>query len=166
LTRHSGRSGILHDSDRELVRADGSARGSHEVADTVDDAIAHELLDGCAGGMSTLRTASCTCAATCPPARPRRTPPSRTASRSVPLSDQAAVALDGLSRREHFGGADDLVFGSAVGGHLNDDSVRGAFYDALDDAGLGSLRVKGNPSSSTICATRSARSARRTASTW
>jgi integrase len=65
--------------------------------------------------------------------------------RSVPLSDQAVVALDGLSRREHFTSPDDLVFGSEVGDHLSDDVVRDAFYEALEDAGLGHLRTKDNP---------------------
>jgi integrase len=65
--------------------------------------------------------------------------------RSVPLSDQAAVALDGLSRREHFTGPDALVFGTVTGGHLNDDNVRDAFYDALEGAGLGRLRTKADP---------------------
>jgi integrase len=65
--------------------------------------------------------------------------------RSVPLSDQAFLALDVLSRREHFTGPDDLVFSSDVGGHLHDDDVRDAFYDALDDAGLGELRAKNDP---------------------
>jgi integrase len=55
------------------------------------------------------------------------------------------VALDGLSRREHFTGPDDLVFGSIVGRHLNDDDVRDAFYAALDAAELGHLRVKADP---------------------
>ena len=52
--------------------------------------------------------------------------------RSVPLSDQAATALDRLSRRENFTGPDDLVFGTVVGAHLNDDNVRDAFYVALE----------------------------------
>jgi integrase len=65
--------------------------------------------------------------------------------RSVPLSDQAFVALDALSRREHFTGPEDLVLGSEVGGHLLDDVVRDAFYEALDDAGLGELRAKDDP---------------------
>jgi integrase len=65
--------------------------------------------------------------------------------RSVPLSDQAVVALDGLSRREAFTQDDDLVFPNVVGGHLSDDVVRDAFYDALDAAGLGHLRVKDHP---------------------
>jgi integrase len=65
--------------------------------------------------------------------------------RSVPLSDQAAVALDALSLREHFTGPDDLVFPNAVGEHLLDDDVRDEFYDALEDAGLGRLRTKTDP---------------------
>jgi len=81
--------------------------------------------------------------------------------RSVPLSDQAVVALDGLSRREHFTGDDDLVFGSVVGKHLSDDVVRDAFYVALEDAGLGHLRAKDDPivwhdlrhTMGTLCAT-------------
>ncbi len=65
--------------------------------------------------------------------------------RSVPLSDQALVALDGLSCREHFTGSDDLVFGNQVGGHLSDDVVRDAFYQALEHAELGHLRAKVHP---------------------
>jgi integrase len=65
--------------------------------------------------------------------------------RSVPLSDQALVALDGLSRREHFTADGDLVFGTVVGGHLNDDGVRDAFYDALEAVELGHLRAKDDP---------------------
>jgi integrase len=65
--------------------------------------------------------------------------------RSVPLSDQSAVALDGLSRREHFTGDDDLVFCTPVGGHLDDDNVRDAFYAAIDAAALGHLREKDDP---------------------
>jgi len=66
-------------------------------------------------------------------------------ARSVPLSDQAMVALDRLSRREHFPGPDDLVFCTPVGGHRNDDDVRDAFYDALEAAELGHLRAKAEP---------------------
>jgi integrase len=65
--------------------------------------------------------------------------------RTVPLSDQALVALDVLSRREHFTGADDLVFGTEVGRHLSDDIVRDGFYAALDAADLGHLRAKTHP---------------------
>lgn len=63
--------------------------------------------------------------------------------RSVPLSDQAVVALDALSRRDLFTEPGDLVFGSEVGDHADDDAVRDAFYDALDAAGLGHLRAEG-----------------------
>ena len=65
--------------------------------------------------------------------------------RSVPLSDQAIVALDALSRREHFTDPGDLVFCTVVGRHLLDDDVRDAFYDALDAAELGHLRAKADP---------------------
>lgn len=65
--------------------------------------------------------------------------------RSVPLSDQAAVALDQLSRREDFTAPDDLVFSNEVGEHADDDQVRDAFYDALDAAGLGHLREGEDP---------------------
>jgi integrase len=65
--------------------------------------------------------------------------------RSVPLSDQAAVALDAVSRREHFTEPGDLVFCNDVGGHLLDDALRAAFYRALDDAGLGHLRTTEDP---------------------
>jgi integrase len=60
--------------------------------------------------------------------------------RSVPLSDQAMVALDALTRREHWTGDDDLVFCSEVGEHLDDDLVRDEFYAALVGACLGHLR--------------------------
>jgi integrase len=65
--------------------------------------------------------------------------------RSVPLSDQAAAALDGLSRREHFAEPANLVFPNPVGGHLLDDDVRDAFYDALETAGHGRLRTCPHP---------------------
>jgi integrase len=65
--------------------------------------------------------------------------------RSVQLSDQAAVALDQLSRREHFVGPDDLVFGDELGEHGDDDQVRDAFYDALEAAGLAHPREGDEP---------------------
>jgi integrase len=65
--------------------------------------------------------------------------------RSVPLSDQALVALDGLSRRQRFTGPSDLVFCTESGGHLSGDSIRDAFYVALKAAGLGHLREKDDP---------------------
>jgi hypothetical protein len=65
--------------------------------------------------------------------------------RSVPLSDQAVVAVDGLSRREHFTAPGDLVFCNAVGAHYSDDVARDGFYAALDAAELGHLRAKPDP---------------------
>jgi integrase len=65
--------------------------------------------------------------------------------RSVPLSDQAMVALDGLSRRGRDVGDDDLVFGDEAGGHLSGDPIRDAFYEALEAAELGHLRAKADP---------------------
>jgi integrase len=62
--------------------------------------------------------------------------------RSVPLVAQVARALDGLSRRELFTGADDFVFPSEVGGFFDDARLRERFYVALRDAGLGHLRDK------------------------
>jgi integrase len=60
--------------------------------------------------------------------------------RSVPLSDQAMIALDGLSKRDLFALPGDLVFCNAVGEHLAEDAIRTAFYTALLDADLGHLR--------------------------
>jgi integrase len=65
--------------------------------------------------------------------------------RSVPLIDQAAVALDGLSRREHFTGLDDRVFCAPTGGPFDDGAVRDEFYAALGRAELGRLREKDDP---------------------
>jgi integrase len=65
--------------------------------------------------------------------------------RLVPLIDQAAVALDGLSRREHFTGPDDRVFCSEVGGVIDDGPLRDRFYAALERAGLGHMRAKADP---------------------
>lgn len=65
--------------------------------------------------------------------------------RSVPLIDQAARALDGLSRREHFTGVDDLVFASDVGRPFDDGPLRERFYAALARTGLGHLREKDEP---------------------
>jgi integrase len=72
-------------------------------------------------------------------------PPKSGRVRSVPLIDQAAVPLDGLSRREHFTGDDDLVFATPIGTPPNDGALRRRFYDALDAAGLGALRRKPDP---------------------
>jgi integrase len=56
--------------------------------------------------------------------------------RSVPLIDQAARALDVLSRREHFTDLDDLVFVSTTGGVVDDSKLRRCYYAALERAGL------------------------------
>jgi integrase len=60
--------------------------------------------------------------------------------RAVPLSDQAARALDGLSRRERFTDPDDLVFVDEIGGHVSGWRLRNRFEAALDRAGLPQLR--------------------------
>ncbi len=60
--------------------------------------------------------------------------------RSVPMIDQVATALDGLSRREHFATADDLVFAGEVGGPLDDSTLRKRFHAAREHAGLKPLR--------------------------
>ena len=60
--------------------------------------------------------------------------------RSVPLIDQAAVALDGLSRRGRFVGDDDLVFPNPVGVAFDDSALRRRFGVALAAAGLQRIR--------------------------
>jgi integrase len=60
--------------------------------------------------------------------------------RSVPLIDQAARALGGLSLREHFTEPDDRVFASVTGGAIDDVRLRRRFYAALDRARLRRLR--------------------------
>ena len=61
--------------------------------------------------------------------------------RSVPLIDQAARALDGLSRREHFTEDDDRVFVNEVGDVLGVDLLRRRFHKALTAAGLKPMRL-------------------------
>jgi integrase len=65
--------------------------------------------------------------------------------RSVPLIDQAARALDELSRREHLTEPDDRVFISPTGNTLDDGDARDGFYRALERAGLGHLRRQEQP---------------------
>jgi integrase len=60
--------------------------------------------------------------------------------RSAPMVDEVTAALDGLSRREHFTGPNDLVFPNEVGRHLCGWTVRRRYYAALDAAGLPRLR--------------------------
>jgi integrase len=61
--------------------------------------------------------------------------------RRVPLSDQAARALNRLSRREHFTTDDDLVFVNAIGRRLDRWSLRKRYERARDAAGLRPLRL-------------------------
>jgi integrase len=56
--------------------------------------------------------------------------------RSVPLMDDAARALDALSRREHFTGLDDRVFASETGEVLGEHKFRRTLYVAMDAAGI------------------------------
>ena len=57
--------------------------------------------------------------------------------RSVPMTDQVAVVLDGLSRRDHGTGPEDLVFTLGFNEPFHQDTVRKRFYVALKRAGLG-----------------------------
>jgi integrase len=50
------------------------------------------------------------------------------------------VALDGLSRREHFTADDELVFCNVVGDYIGDSALRRRFTDALTRAKLKPLR--------------------------
>jgi integrase len=61
--------------------------------------------------------------------------------RRVPLPDQAAVALDRLSRREHFTTPADRVFCNALGRALDGSAVRKRFKRTRDAAGLRPLRL-------------------------
>ncbi len=72
-------------------------------------------------------------------------PPKSGLIRSVPLIDQAAQALDALSRRGAFTAPDDLVFCTDLGEHLTDDAMRDGFYAALKRAGLGDRREGADP---------------------
>jgi integrase len=65
--------------------------------------------------------------------------------RSLPMADQVAVALDGLSKREHFTGPGDLVFVNAYGRYVNAKELRQAFYSGLKLAGLGHKREGAHP---------------------
>lgn len=66
-------------------------------------------------------------------------------ARSVPLIDQAAVALDALSRREHYTDPGDLVFGTEYGGKLHDNELRKGLYKAMKAAGISRDRGTGKP---------------------
>jgi len=60
--------------------------------------------------------------------------------RRVPLPDQAAAALDRLSKRENFIGENELAFCNALGRHLDGSALRRRFKRARDAAGLRPLR--------------------------
>jgi integrase len=61
--------------------------------------------------------------------------------RRVPLADQAAAALDRLSRREHFTTPEDLVFVNELGRTLDSWALRSRFKRARDAAKLRPLRL-------------------------
>jgi integrase len=60
--------------------------------------------------------------------------------RRVPLPDQAAAALDRLSRRADFTARDEIVFCNALGRPLDGSALRRRFKRARDAAGLRPLR--------------------------
>jgi integrase len=60
--------------------------------------------------------------------------------RRVPLADQAAAALDRMSRREHFTTPGDLVFCNVLGRPLDDSALRRRYRRAQTAAGVRPLR--------------------------
>ncbi len=60
--------------------------------------------------------------------------------RYVPLGDQPLGALDRLSRRANFTGADDYVFAGIAGDRLDPSALRRRYVAARDTAGLPPLR--------------------------
>lgn len=56
--------------------------------------------------------------------------------RSVPLMDDAARVLDGLSRRQDFTAPSDRVFPGAAGEMLGEDAFRDALYEAMEAASI------------------------------
>jgi integrase len=60
--------------------------------------------------------------------------------RRVPMADQAAAALDRLSRRADFTAPDDYVFCNVYGRRLDDSALRRRYKRARDQAGLRPLR--------------------------
>lgn len=61
-------------------------------------------------------------------------------ARYVPLADQPLAALERLSRRENFTGADDYVFAGLAGDRLDPSALRRRYLGARDAAGLPPLR--------------------------
>ena len=74
-----------------------------------------------------------------------RPPKSGQGAGSVPMVDQALVALDALSRREPTCPGQPSSSATSGAQHLQDYTIRGGFYDALTAAGLGSLRTGEDP---------------------
>jgi hypothetical protein len=78
------------------------------------------------------------------------------------MTDQVAIVLDGLSRRDGGTRPEDLVFTLGFNEPFHQDTVRKRFYVALKRAGLGALRERATTlslttaSSSTTCGTPSA----------
>jgi len=72
-------------------------------------------------------------------AKAEKAPKSRKV-RSVPLVPELVAPLDGLSRREHFTGDDDLVFCTVTGEHLDGWALRRRFRAALRKAGVRRVR--------------------------
>jgi integrase len=62
--------------------------------------------------------------------------------RSVPMTDPVAVVLDRLSRRDYCTEPEDLVFTFGYNEPVHQDTVRKRFHAALEQAGLGHLRVR------------------------
>lgn len=61
------------------------------------------------------------------------------------MSDQVAIVLDALSRRDNSTGPEDLVFTLGHNEPIHQDTVRKRFYVALTDAGFAHLRDKDDP---------------------
>jgi integrase len=61
-------------------------------------------------------------------------------AREVPLPDQAAGALDRLSKRSEFVGPDEYVFANRLGRRLDATALRRRFERSRDAAGLPPLR--------------------------
>jgi hypothetical protein len=66
-------------------------------------------------------------------------------ARSVPLVDQAAKALAGLSQRPHFTGPDDFVFATVRGTMQDEKTMRDGLYAAMKKARISRDRGTGKP---------------------
>ena len=79
------------------------------------------------------------------PAHGRERAPKSQQARSVPLIDDAARTLDGLSRRDRFTGPDDHVFCTPTGTSVGDKYLRDGLYQAMAAARVGRDRGTGKP---------------------